>query len=65
MKIRFNQIDRKNHILLLEIDEIYLKKLDKILIYSMGSACNSGIEEGSYVYKKVYPFKKSIIRISL
>ena len=63
--IKFKQIDANNHILLLELDELNLSKLGKILIYSKGSACNSGLEEGSHVYKQVYPFNKSIIRISL
>tara|TARA_B110000977_G_C11028647_1_gene474295 strand:- start:623 stop:1663 length:1041 start_codon:yes stop_codon:yes gene_type:complete len=62
---QFELIGMKSHILLIDINSYHLQELKKLMIYSRGSACSSGILEQSRVYKQVYPQNESIIRISL
>ena len=52
------------HILLVSIPEAEEKTFTKHLIYSKGSACQSGIFNRSSVYEFLYP-KNNIIRLSL
>lgn len=61
--IQFETVSINDRIMLLNTDSHFERRLAEHVIFSKGSACNSGIMNPSHVYKKLYK-SKNILRFS-